>query len=173
MSLASQEGMLSASQRGVTSISQAHVTRFAGENDEQYAAGDDARFTQRRTDQEEPDQEDDSNQHPLIGENGTTGGAGVPKPDVSAAKRPPYSPYIALVALDLSRELGDMNGASNATQALRLWHASGLNEQAFVEVLQTARRAVRGAQAHGVANKGAYWMAVVRERLGLTQSERE
>ena len=84
-----------------------------------------------------------------------------------SVRTPRYSPFIAGVVLDLSRELGDSNGPSNVTQALRLWQASGLGEQAFVEALQAAKRGLRKAQTHGVVNKGAYWMAVLRDQLGL------
>ncbi len=101
----------------------------------------------------ETKQETDSNQ--------LTGG-----PEQRPNERPLYSPYIAQVVLDLSRELGDLNGVSNVTQALRLWQASGLGEEAFVQQVQTAKHALRKAQARGVANKGAYWMAVLRDQLG-------
>ena len=81
--------------------------------------------------------------------------------------RPPYSPYIAQVVLDLSRELGDLNALSNVTQALRLWQMSGLDEEAFVAALYEAKLSVRKAQSHGVANKGAYWFKVLKDDLGL------
>ncbi len=82
-------------------------------------------------------------------------------------EHPVYSPYIAATVLDYSRELGDANPASNVTQALRLWQASGLDEEAFVGALRTAKLTVRSAQAHGVANKGAYWFRVLRDQLAL------
>jgi hypothetical protein len=69
--------------------------------------------------------------------------------------------------VDYSRELGDANPVSNVTQALRLWQASGLSEEAFVAALRTAKLNVRTAQAHGVANKGAYWFRVLRDQLAL------
>jgi hypothetical protein len=81
--------------------------------------------------------------------------------------RPVYSPYIAATVLDYSRELGDANPASNVTQALRLWQASGLGEEAFVGALRTAKLTLRTAQAHGVVNKGAYWFRVLRDQLAL------
>ncbi len=179
MSSISQERMLmishgrmaSSIQGGMITDSQADDLGFTGENDGPYAGGNDTRFTQRRTGQEETDKEKDSNQLPPVQKTEMAWGEEAIGEGGTASGRPPYSPYIALVVLDLSRELGDANGPSNVTQALRLWQASGLDERGFVEVLQTARRAVRGAQAHGVANKGAYWMAVVRDPLGIAGVE--
>ena len=82
-------------------------------------------------------------------------------------ERPIYSPYIAATVLDYSRELGDANPASNVTQALRMWQASGLDEESFVGALRTAKLTVRKAQAHGVVNKGAYWFRVLSDQLAL------
>ncbi len=105
--------------------------------------------------QEKPDQEEqDSNQR-------------APGQQQVSDDRPLYSPYIAATVLDYSRELGDANPTSNVTQALRLWQGSGLDEEAFVGALRTAKLTVRSAQAHGVANKGAYWFRVLRDQLAL------
>ncbi len=82
--------------------------------------------------------------------------------------RPPHSPYIAAVLLDFSRELGDsVHGPANVTQALRLWSQSGRDEESFVAACQQARRTLRQAQSHGVANKMAYFFATLRRDLGL------
>jgi hypothetical protein len=89
-----------------------------------------------------------------------------PRPE-NAGSRPRYSPYIAAVVLDVSRELGDPQGPSNVTQALRLWQQSGLDENGFVATLYQAKQGVRQAQAAGVGNKGAYLFAVLRDQLGL------
>ncbi len=85
---------------------------------------------------------------------------------------PPYSPYIAAVVLDHSRELGDrFHAPANVTQALHLAAAAGLPEQAFVETLHTARARVRtyqGKQRAGqIGNKMAYYFVVLRDLVGL------
>lgn len=80
---------------------------------------------------------------------------------------PSYSPYIAGVMLDLSRELGDPQAPSNITHALRLWQQSGLDENHFVESIYAAKLQVRKAQAHGIVNKGAYLFVVLRDLLGI------
>lgn len=82
--------------------------------------------------------------------------------------KPPYSPYIAGVIMDFSRELDDStHGPSNVTQALRLWADSGLADEAFVQQCYAAKRLLRQAQAHGVANKMAYFFVVLRRALAI------
>jgi DNA-binding transcriptional regulator YhcF (GntR family) len=81
---------------------------------------------------------------------------------------PPYSPYIAAVITDFSDELNDSaHVVSNVTQALRLWQASGLGEQAFTELLYEAKRLTRayqGKQGIGtINNKMAYFFKTVRD----------
>jgi hypothetical protein len=81
----------------------------------------------------------------------------------------PYSVYITRVIGDYSCELGDeAHQASNTTQALRLWGQSGLDEAAFVDQLQEARRLTRiyqGRQGLGtIDNKMAYFFMVLRDR---------
>lgn len=77
--------------------------------------------------------------------------------------------YIAAVLSDFSRELGDTaHEGANITQALHLWRESGLSAHDFVtRRLYEARRRTRraqGAQGTGhVANKMAYFFAVVRD----------
>ena len=97
-------------------------------------------------------------------------------PTVPVVKQapPPYSPYIAAIVLDHSRELGDgPHAPANITQALRVAEAAGLPEQAFVEALHTARARVRtyqGKQGMGtIANKMAYYFAVLRDLIGLEE----
>jgi len=74
--------------------------------------------------------------------------------------------------MDFSRELGDApHGPANVTQALRLWSASGLQEDLFVERLYTARartRTAQGRQGHGhIGNRMAYFFVVLRDLLNL------
>jgi hypothetical protein len=93
------------------------------------------------------------------------------KVDENAAEErisPPYSPYIAAVVTDFSDELNDSSHVvSNVTQALRLWQASGLREQAFTELLYEAKRLTRayqGKQGVGtINNKMAYFFKTVRD----------
>ncbi|HUS14530.1 MAG TPA: hypothetical protein VM536_05870 [Chloroflexia bacterium] len=84
-----------------------------------------------------------------------------------------YSPYIAGVVMDHSRELGDAgHGPANVTQALRLWQQSGQDEATFVACLHEARTRVRTAQGKqargGIANKMAYFFRVLEDLTGGT-----
>jgi hypothetical protein len=86
----------------------------------------------------------------------------------STAAPPPYSPYVASVIADFSTELGDPSHVfANVTQALRLWQASGLDEQGFVGLLYEAKRLTRTYQGKqglgGIANKMAYFFRVARD----------
>jgi hypothetical protein len=88
----------------------------------------------------------------------------------ASAASPRYSPYIAGVILDYSRELGDaLHAAANATQAAHLWHESGLDEEAFVAQLHEAYARVRryqGKQGLGyIENKMAYFFRTLRDVL--------
>ena len=90
------------------------------------------------------------------------------KGDEVSEATPRYSPYVAGVILDYSRELGDpFHGPANVTQALRLWQASGLREDAFVAQLHEARartRLYQGKQGRGlIDNKMAYFFRVVKD----------
>ena len=121
-------------------------------------------FTRKESYQEERINRDDSN-------HGADSKSSAPD---SPAHR--YSPYVAGVILDHSRELGDTpHGPANVTQAHRLWTTSGLDENAFVALLQEARLQVRlyqGKQGHGtIANKMGYYFRVVRSRLGVPPGE--
>jgi len=89
---------------------------------------------------------------------------------------PPYSPYIAGVVLDHSRELGDgPHAPANITQALRLAQAAAVPEPVFVAALHTARsrtRAYQGKQGTGqITRKMAYYFAVLRELVGPADSD--
>jgi hypothetical protein len=81
-----------------------------------------------------------------------------------------YSPYIAAVAADFSRELGDTaHEASNLRQALNLWQRSGLAEESFVQLMQEARKLTRRYQSRptwdAMQNKMAYYFATLRDLL--------
>ncbi len=84
----------------------------------------------------------------------------------------PHSPYLAGIIFDHSTELGDAaHKAANSTQAHRLWHASGLDEAAFVALLHAARQRVRtyqGKQGHGtIANKMGYYFRCLADLAGV------
>jgi AraC-like DNA-binding protein len=105
--------------------------------------------------------EDDSNQHPQKIGSGTT------KMNV---RMPAYSPYIAGVAADFSRELGDaVHEASNMKQAINLWKDSGLGEGQFVELMQKARKLTRRYQSRptwdALNNKMAYLFTTLRDLI--------
>ena len=108
---------------------------------------------------------DDSNQIPLKNRVSTR--------EVKASI-PGYSPYIADVTRDFSNELGDSaHEASNMKQALNLWHASGLPEQEFVEVMQKARKLTRRYQSRPtwdpMSNKMAYWFTTLRDLIAQSE----
>jgi hypothetical protein len=89
----------------------------------------------------------------------------------------PFSPYIAAVVSDYSSELRDPDHVtSNVTQALRLWHRSGLEEQEFVELLHTSRGLVRKYQGkqglRTIDNKMAYFFTVLRRLVEDAPDER-
>ncbi len=93
--------------------------------------------------------------------------------DGSKAER--YSPYIAGVILDHSRELGDgLHAPANVTQAHRLWHTCGLDENTFVAALHEARRRVRtyqGKQGSGtIHNRMGYFFRVVTDLTAPAES---
>jgi hypothetical protein len=80
---------------------------------------------------------------------------------------PRFSSYIADVARDFSRELGDSeHEASNMKQALNLWQGSELDEQQFVEVMHEARKLTRRYQSRPtwdvMNNKMSYYFATLR-----------
>ncbi len=113
------------------------------------------------TDQEETKREDDSNQRS-------------PKNRVrtneTKASIPGYSPYIAAIASDFSRELGDsIHEVSNMKQALNLWQSSGLQEAQFVELMQEARKLTRKYQSRptwdAMNNKMAYYFTCLRQLM--------
>ncbi len=112
--------------------------------------------------QKRSDQKDDSNRMSLVGHK-----------EVRALT---YSPYIAGIILDYSRELGDTaHGPANVTHALRLWRDSTLTEGPFVDLLHAARQRVRlyqGKQGLGTNdNKMAYFFRVVTDLAHLPEQE--
>lgn len=107
----------------------------------------------------EPSHEDDSNQRSQKNK------AEIQRNDPTTDA---YSPYIAGVASDFSRELGDsIHEASNIKQALHLWRGSGLGEQQFVVLMQEARKLTRRYQNRPtwdtMNNKMAYYFATLRD----------
>jgi hypothetical protein len=87
-----------------------------------------------------------------------------------------YSQYIASVAADLSRELGDAtHEASNMRQALNLWQASGLSEHEFVQLMQEARKLTRRYQSRPtwdpMENKMAYYFATLRRHVATLDEQ--
>ncbi len=120
-----------------------------------------SRFRRKEAVRKEPEPKDDSNR--------STVGSDPPPP----AHTERYSPYVAGVIFDHSRELGDeLHAPANVTQAHRLWHACSLDENAFVETLHEARRRVRtyqGKQGSGtINNRMGYFFRVVAD---LTAAE--
>lgn len=110
---------------------------------------------------EESLEQDDSNQLSRKKKGGTEG------PNRNTGR---YSPYIAAVAADFSRELGDaVHEASNMKQALNLWQYSGLREQDFVDRMQEARKLTRKYQSRptwaAMNNKMSYYFATLRDLL--------
>ena len=91
--------------------------------------------------------------------------------------RPPKAPpYIAAVMGDISGRLHDDTPRSSLTRATRLWKASGLPEERFVqEVLYPARSRTqqqggvtkRASAGDGTINRIPYFFAVVEDVLGL------
>jgi hypothetical protein len=84
----------------------------------------------------------------------------------------PSSTYITAILDDFSNELNDPDHKqSNVTQALRLWQASGLSEQQFVQRIYEAKQLTRQYQGkngvRGIENKMAYFFAVLRDLCGL------
>ena len=79
---------------------------------------------------------------------------------------------------DISGRLHDDNPRSSLTRATRLWKASGLSEECFVqEVLYPARSTTqqqggvtkRASADDGTINRIPYFFAVVEDLLGLKE----
>ena len=93
--------------------------------------------------------------------------------------RPPKAPpYLATVMEDVSQKLHDDHPRSSLTQATRLWKASGLPEDKFVQRLYEARSitqqqgSVRGRPTKDnrqPVNRVPYFFAVVEDLLGLRE----
>ena len=95
--------------------------------------------------------------------------------EIEAGNDPAYSPFISRVATDFSYELGDGEHLlENASQAMRLWRSTGLQAEAFVDLMYGAKRATRDGQgkhgALGLSNKMAYFFACLR-RLASKASQ--
>ena len=87
--------------------------------------------------------------------------------ETGAGNDPAYSPFISRVATDFSYELGDAEHVlENASQAMRIWRSSGLQAEAFVDLMYGAKRATREGQgkhgAMGLSNKMAYFFVCLR-----------
>jgi hypothetical protein len=98
--------------------------------------------------------------------------------------RPPKAPYIEATMIDFSSlVLNDPDHArANVTRAIRLWQASGMDEERFVqEVIYPARSLTqqagdikkRAGDGSGRRNKAPYFFAVVEDLLGLRPQGRE
>lgn len=84
----------------------------------------------------------------------------------------PSSISIVGVMDDFSSELYDpAHKASNITQAVHLWQASGVGEQEFIQLVYKAKQLTRKYQGknglRGIENKMAYFFAVLRDLCGL------
>jgi hypothetical protein len=112
--------------------------------------------------------ESDSQQTDQETESNDDSNRAAPKFRKDTTTAPPYSPYIAGIVIDHSRELGDLtHGPANVTQALRLWQQSALAEDDFVACLHEARRRVHLYQGKqglgGIQNRMAYYFRVVSD----------
>lgn len=88
----------------------------------------------------------------------------------------PSSPYIVAVMDDFSSELNDPDHKiSNATQALRIWQATGKSEQEFIQLVYEAKQLTRQYQgkngSRGIENKMAYFFKVLRDLCGLRDAQ--
>ena len=82
------------------------------------------------------------------------------------------SPTLDACVADYSREMGDSTHVRvNIARMRRLWHESGISEEAFCEQLHAARQKMRERQmaAGGVRNRAAYFFTVLEQSL-LPQS---
>src|SRR5262249_55555352 len=155
-----------------TSVKQPSVAR----SQRALPAGVQRAFPQKEPINEEPLHKEDSNHpSPKIKKRRADSRSQEDTPNSSANLL--FSPYIAAVVSDYSSELRDPDHVtSNVTQALRLWHRSGLEEQEFVELLHTSRGLVRkyqGKQGLGtIDNKMAYFFTVLRRLVEEAPDER-
>lgn len=95
--------------------------------------------------------------------------------------RPPKAPpYIEAVMADVAGKLHDEHPPSSLTRATRLWKASGLAEEAFVQRLYEARSITRqqgnvkkpAAGGYGTINRMPYFFAVLEDLLGLKEGRK-
>ncbi len=99
------------------------------------------------------------------------------RPSPTSRGRPPKpTPYITQLMTDWSSELHDYEHLkSNITQAMRLYAASGLDENAFVARLYEARSITKdrgnisklATDVAPLKNKMPYYFAVLRDLLGM------
>ena len=161
---AGSEGEVPGAAEGATRFGGARAAGFGGAGAVPFPGGGASRFRRREAVRQESEQESDSNRSaPEEAGQGTTTAS-----RLAAGGAPPYSPYVAGVILDHSRELGDdRHGPANVSQALRLWQTSGLDDAAFVALLHETRRRVRLAQGQqgsgGLLNKMAYYFRVLED----------
>ena len=88
-------------------------------------------------------------------------------------------PAVEDLIADITTWLHDdpKNTRSNTTRAVRLWKASGLPEDKFVQRLYEARSITkqqgnvkkRATNGHGTINRVPYFFAVVEDLLGLRE----
>jgi hypothetical protein len=89
---------------------------------------------------------------------------------------PGYSPYIAAIVSDFSRELGDaVHEASNIKQALNLWEHSALPEAQFIDLVHEAKKLTRRYQSRpswdAMENKMAYLFTTLRDLLARANAD--
>ena len=185
-------GELQQPQGGAAQRSSGRATRGA-------QAGTSVSAYKKESDQEEPDQEDDSNPPGTQGHNLGTNSQDLRARGGERSTTPDHKPpeqltgvqtnllpdetiadlagtqYVAAVMSDFSREFGDASHESaNITQALRLWQGSGLAAHVFVTQLlyeaRTRTRRAQGGQGGGqIENKMAYFFTVLSRLVAELQ----
>ena len=114
----------------------------------------------------------------VLARRGRPAAAPQPPSDAPRRGRPPKAPpYIESVITDFSAQLhDDEHTPANITRATRLWRASGMTEQQFVQdVLYPARSITRqqggvtkrAATGGGLINRMPYFFSVVEDLLGM------
>jgi hypothetical protein len=96
----------------------------------------------------------------------------LPQPnDQPAAQRPgPPPEYIAAVIADIVQEFGDADDIPvNVSQAMALWHQSGVSVQAFVDLVYEVQAAVRTRPS--IKNRLAYIFTCLRRALAAVPDD--
>jgi hypothetical protein len=129
----------------------------------EYAAGD----PQETDDQETENQQTETSK--------TSKATPIEKKDGDGGRL--YSTYISQVIADFSKLLHDgAHERSNRTRAMRLWAASGLDEETFVDILQEARaiaqarpveREAADGSPEGTKNRMPYYFRVVEDLVDM------